>query len=143
MTLLSRLLCFSLLLFSLGCGPGHEPLTHTDLTGKWELIDVEIDSDYIDANPKFKEGLIDAMMGNFYTFSEEQYLTITDKKNGDEFGEYSLEENGHAIRYSVGTEENNLVEAEIFLENGNLSLRDNFQDLDGSTSYITQVLRKR
>ncbi|MFT5998178.1 MAG: hypothetical protein ACI81P_000630 [Neolewinella sp.] len=72
MRLVLSTLLFSFLLVA--CGTGHAPVSHTELTGKWEVVDLKIDSDYIDANPKFKQGVIESIMGMTYVFSEESYL---------------------------------------------------------------------
>ncbi len=136
------LVCLSLMVALTGCGSSHAPVTHADLTGKWEVVDVKITSDYIDANPKFKKSLIESLMGTTYVFSDEKFLTIT-YTNAEDYGEYRLEDAGHTLSHNAGSEGTGEASGEIYLEDGNLSIASGFGDVDGSSSDIALVLRSR
>jgi hypothetical protein len=138
MRLILSTLLFSFLLVA--CGPGHAPVSHTELAGKWEVVDLKIDSDYIDANPKFKQGVIEGMMGMTYVFSEESYLTITIKEGVAEYGEYTIEDNGNSLSHDVSGGKSLSA---MHLKKGNLYLVQGFDDVDGTRGYTTLVLRKR
>lgn len=129
-----------LLLFFVACGPSYPPVTHADLDGKWEVIDFKIDSDYINANPEFKQAVVEGLMETKYVFANEKFITITLKQSADSFGEYTIEDGGHTLTHNVDGAKS---VAEMHILNGTLHLVEPFEDVDGSQSSTTLLLRRR